>query len=117
MIFSEDIIRSPPIVLRSQIESCISLITYDKPHWTRILEHLSKFNPDNYSITAPFCLTQDGIGSSVGISRAHAALILNHFAERGLVESRLLHVKGIKRRRKVYFPTHAGFQELQEMIP
>ena len=87
------------------------------PHWVRILEHLSGFRPDNYVVVAPFDLTQDGIGQSVGISRAHATLILKNLSENGLVERKLMHANGSGRRRLVYFPTHTGIRALQEVKP
>ena len=84
-----------------------------KPHWMRILEHLGKYDPDNYIITAPFCLTQDGIGESVGISRAHSSLILKDLYSKGLVEKTLMHTNGSKRRRQIYFPTYTAIEILK----
>ncbi len=56
-------------------------------------------------------MTQDGIGSALGISRAHVALELKRLREAGKVEERMAHVATAKTRRKVYVLTPSG-QEL-----
>ena len=53
-------------------------------------------------------MTQDGIASRLGISRAHVALELKRLEKRNQVEYRLAHVVKAKSRRKVYSLTMAG---------
>ena len=64
---------------------------------------------DSYEV--PPEMTQDGIGSALGISRAHVALELKRLREAGKVEERMAHVATAKTRRKVYVLTPSG-QEL-----
>lgn len=64
---------------------------------------------DSYEV--PPEMTQDGIGSALGISRAHVALELKRLRAAGKVEERMAHVATAKTRRKVYVLTPAG-QEL-----
>jgi len=53
-------------------------------------------------------MTQDGIASRLGISRAHVALELKRLEKRRQVEYRLAHVAKAKSRRKVYYLTMEG---------
>ena len=53
-------------------------------------------------------MTQDGIGSALGISRAHVALELKRLRAAGKVEERMAHVATAKTRRKVYVLTPSG---------
>jgi len=64
---------------------------------------------DSYEV--PPEMTQDGIGSALGISRAHVALELKRLRAAGKVEERMAHVATAKTRRKVYVLTPSG-QEL-----
>ena len=83
-------------------------VSKDSPHWVKIVEYLQQFNPDHHEYVAPMELTQIGISEAVGISRAHACLILNDLIERGLIESKLVYVKGASRRRLAYFVSTIG---------
>ena len=84
------------------------------PHWLRVLQHLYRYSAADQRMTAPFGTTQPGIGSTLGITRAHAALVLSDLQRRQMVESRLLHISGNRRRCKAYFPTHLGVAALLE---
>ncbi len=77
----------------------------------RIVVHLSGFlrHVDAYEV--PVEMTQDGIGTALGISRAHVALELKRLRQAGKVEERMAHVAGARTRRKVYDLTPSG-QEL-----
>ena len=68
----------------------------------RILVHLSGFlrHVDAYEV--PPDMTQDGIGSALGLSRAHVALELKRLKGKRLVEETRAHVNGNGARRKVY---------------
>jgi len=78
------------------------------PHWVRILDYLRQFDPHHYEHVAPLDLTQNGISDAIGISRPHASLVLNDLITRGLVESKLLYIKGQGRRRLAYFISSIG---------
>ncbi len=77
----------------------------------RIVVHLSGFLRHNDDYEVPPEMTQDGIGASLGISRAHVALELKRLRASGKVEERMAHVATAKTRRKVYALTTSG-QEL-----
>ncbi len=77
----------------------------------RIVVHLSGFLRHADAFEVPLEMTQDGIGSALGISRAHVALELKRLRSAGKVEERMAHVAAARTRRKVYSLTPAG-QEL-----
>ncbi len=77
----------------------------------RIVVHLSGFLRHMDAYEVPPEMTQDGIGSALGISRAHVALELKRLRSAGKVEERMAHVATAKTRRKVYVLTPSG-QEL-----
>lgn len=77
----------------------------------RIVVHLSGFLRHIDAYEVPLEMTQDGIGSALGISRAHVALELKRLRAAGKVEERMAHVATARTRRKVYVLTPSG-QEL-----
>jgi ATP/maltotriose-dependent transcriptional regulator MalT len=81
----------------------------------RILAHLSFFARFRDEYECPLDVTQEGIGRSVGISRAHAALELKRLKAAGKVEERVAHVRGARTRRKVYFPTATGLERARRL--
>lgn len=76
--------------------------------------HLDRYksvdSTDPYNI--PWDLTQDGIATSLRISRAHASIELKKLREAGKVAERQAHIKGGKVKRKVYHLTPAGSREV-----
>ncbi len=80
----------------------------------RILLHLSEFSevsPEEiYNV--PFDLTQDGIASLAGISRAHASLELKKMEEALLVGNWLAHVKGSGSKRRAYYLLEQGLADV-----
>ena len=83
----------------------------------RTLLHLSRFpnmNP-NEIFNVPFDLTQDGIASILGISRAHASLELKKLKEAGRADDWLAHIKGIGSKRKAYYLLPDGFAEAEQL--
>jgi len=73
----------------------------------RIIAHLHRLSyrvagVSSYSYL-PITVCQDGIAEAVGVSRPHAAIELGHLEEEGVVGSKLSHVYGTHRRRKVYY--------------
>ena len=70
----------------------------------RIMLHLSRF-PGYYpgdDYTIPFDLTQDGIASVVGITRAHVSIDLKKLIELDYVVGWQAHLKGSRTKRFVY---------------
>lgn len=61
----------------------------------------------------PFDLTQDGIASVLGISRAHASLELKKLKESGKVDDWLAHIRGAGSKRKAYYLLPDGFAEAE----
>ena len=81
----------------------------------RALLHLSRFpnmNP-NEMFNIPFDLTQDGIASVLGISRAHASLELKKLKEAGKVDDWQAHIRGSGTKRKAYYLLPEGFAEAE----
>ncbi len=81
----------------------------------RLLLHLNRFpeySPETiYNI--PFDLTQDGIASVLGISRAHASLELKKLRESQRVCEWLAHIKSSGSKRKAYSLLPGGKQEAE----
>lgn len=69
-------------------------------------------NP-NEMFNIPFDLTQDGIASVLGISRAHASLELKKLKETGKVDDWLAHIRGAGSKRKAYYLLPDGLAEAE----
>jgi len=81
----------------------------------RALLHLNRFlnvGPSEL-FNVPFDLTQDGIASVLGISRAHASLELKKLEESGKVDNWQAHIKGSGTKRKVYYLLPDGIAEAE----
>lgn len=79
----------------------------------RIILHLGVYDmldPDDV-FNIPWDLTQDGIASSLRISRAHASIELKKLKMTGRVVERHAHIKGGKTKRKSYFLTPTGMND------
>ena len=74
----------------------------------RIVVHLSQYLRHGDAYVAPPEMSQGGIATALGISRAHAAIELKRAMEAGRVEVRMAHVTGAPTRRKVYRLTPKG---------
>ena len=74
----------------------------------RIVVHLSQYARVQDEYVVPPEMAQDGIATSLGISRAHAAIELKRAMIAGRVEMRIAHVTGAPTRRKVYRLTPRG---------
>ena len=61
----------------------------------------------------PFDLTQDGIASVLGITRAHASLELKKLKETGKADDWVAHIKGSGTKRKVYYLLPEGIAEAE----
>lgn len=79
----------------------------------RIIMHLDRFKMTDSSeiYNIPWDLTQDGIATSIRISRAHASIELKKLRECGKVEEKQTHIKGGKVKRKSYLLTPFGMSE------
>ncbi len=64
----------------------------------------------------PYSLTQDGIAMSLGISRAHASILMKKELEKETVEKILAHAGSGKGKRYVYFLTVKGIHESECLI-
>ena len=64
----------------------------------------------------PWELTQDGVAGAVGVSRAHASIVLNQLKEEGNVEEKITHIRNGKTKRKSYFITPSGMEEGEMII-
>lgn len=83
----------------------------------RILLHLHGYAHLKNEKEVPFAISQQGIADRLGVNRAHVSKEIIRLKERSddLIEEEIKHVKGIKRRRKVYFLTQSG-QEKADII-
>ena len=83
----------------------------------KMLLHLDRFvaiNPDD-AFTAPWDLTQDGIATTLRISRAHASIELKKLKVADKIFDKHVHVKGGKARRKSYFLTPLGMADVAKI--
>ena len=74
----------------------------------RTLLHLLSYSRFLNHWEVPFHLTQEGIAESIGIARCNVSRAMKKILQKGLVQERTAHVKGVARKRKVYFLTHDG---------
>ena len=87
----------------------------------RLLLHLythRSVNPDDY-FNIPWELTQDGISSSLGISRAHTSIELKRLKEKDLIVESQVRIKGGKVRRLAYSLNEKGLKasmDLEEKV-
>lgn len=83
----------------------------------RIMLHLNRFPEVTQAMeyNVPFDLTQDGIASVVGITRAHASIEMKKLTDAGLAVCWSAHMKGSKCRRRVYCLEKAGQERAAEL--
>ena len=83
----------------------------------RMLLHLMKYRQVDTSeyFNIPWDLTQDGIASSLRISRAHASIELKKHREKGNVREDQVRIKGGKVKRKCYMLTEDGLKAAEEV--
>ena len=82
----------------------------------RILIHLRdyRFNPE--SATASIAQTQEGISEAVGIRVNHVPRATKKLLDDNYIEAALVHIGGLKRKRKAYFPTDSGSKISDKII-
>lgn len=81
----------------------------------RFLLYLDRFDKFTTAWEVPFGVSQDGIGEALGILINNVSRTLSSLVTEDLVYSRLAHVQGIVRRRRVYFLTQNGRKEVEEL--
>lgn len=74
----------------------------------RIIVHLSQYIRQQDEFVCPPGMSQGGIATSLGITRAHTAIELRRQMDAGRVTVRIAHVTGEPTRRKVYALTPRG---------
>lgn len=79
----------------------------------RILLQLHQYIRQQDDFVCPQGMSQGGIATSLGISRAHAAIELRRLMDAGRVVVRIAHVTGMPTRRKVYALTPRGASAAQ----
>ncbi len=83
----------------------------------KVLLHLLRFG--DYEGECPQDITQRGMEESLGISQSHVSYAVKSLRRQGLVEEKLAHITGAKRRRKAYVLTEQGYKlarSLQDTI-
>ncbi|MCL4325822.1 MAG: DUF835 domain-containing protein [Candidatus Thermoplasmatota archaeon] len=83
----------------------------DEPKLTageKILLHLYEYIKYRDSFEVPYEITQDGIADVTGVLRSHVPRSVKKYIDKKYVEEIVSHVKGVGRRRKVYFLTADG---------
>ncbi len=81
----------------------------------RILLHLSKYSSFIDEFNAPTELTQEGIGSAIGIGRNNVPRELKKLMNEDLVYVKKCHVKGVRNKRSVYLLTRKGISEANKI--
>ena len=93
----------------------VSQVMNESPVWNKVVFMLERFFPDKYELFGISKLTQLGIASELGISRAHATITLNRLEEKGYVEKQLCRVPGRSRKVNCYFLTPSGRIALEKL--
>ena len=83
----------------------------------RIMLHLARYDlhDPGETFNTSWDLTQDGIASSLRITRAHASVELKKLKEMGKVEETFTHIKGKRSKRKAYCLTPMGMAEVKRI--
>jgi tetratricopeptide (TPR) repeat protein len=87
------------------------LVTVEEAVLLHLLGHRRYFQED----TVPLELCQAGISHAIGVRRSHVASALDSAKERGLVEERLVHIRGLARRRKGYALSGRGMDAANDV--
>lgn len=82
----------------------------------RILVHLKDFGTDPEAEGARLGQTQEGIGEAVGIRINHVPRATNALLKDGYIGEALVHIGGLKRKRKAFFLTPAGAEMASRIL-
>ena len=82
----------------------------------QVLRHLAGMGSGPYRYVMPYGSTQDGIADDVGISRAHASIVLKQLEDEMMVyhEKSLIH--GSRSRRNSYRLMPLGWMVVKDLI-
>ena len=81
----------------------------------RILLHLLEYVRRAERFEVPFEMSQAGIALAVSVRRSHVSATLTEMEQRGLAVTRVAHLEGGGRRRKVYALTPSGAQAAEAL--
>ncbi len=82
----------------------------------RIMIHLKDFSTDPVADGASLGQTQEGIGEGVGIRINHVPRATNSLLKDGYIDEALVHIGGLKRKRKAFFLTSKGLEASDSLI-
>ena len=82
----------------------------------RILLHLRDFSPDPEQDGAMMAQTQEGIGEAVGIRVNHVPRATKKLLEDEYIGQALVHIGGLKRKRKAYFLMKRGREIAEDLV-
>lgn len=82
----------------------------------RVLLHLADYMRFKDRWEAPFETTQEGMGRVLGLRQTHVSRAMQKLKELGYVDEITAHVKGGRRKRKVYFCSKDGVEYVRNMM-
>jgi DNA-binding MarR family transcriptional regulator len=82
----------------------------------RALLHMHRFRAFSDAFEVPAAMCQPGIAKGVGVRRSHVSIVLKGLRDKGLSEERIAHVRGGRRRQKVYQLTAKGQAKAQSLM-
>ncbi len=82
----------------------------------RVLLHLSRFAGKEGRWEAPYEVSQAGISASLHLPQSTVSRVLKSLKERGMVEDRVMYIRGEKRKKSAYFLTTEGRRESENLI-
>jgi len=82
----------------------------------RALLHMYRFRLFSDAFEVPAALCQPGIAKGVGVRRSHISIALKGLRQKGLAEERMAHIRGGKRKQKVYQVTAKGQEEARHLM-
>jgi tetratricopeptide (TPR) repeat protein/DNA-binding MarR family transcriptional regulator len=82
----------------------------------RALLHMHRFRAFSDAFEVPAAVCQPGIAKGVGVRRSHISIVLKGLRDKGLAEERMSHVRGGRRRQKVYQLSAKGQAEAQRLM-
>ena len=82
----------------------------------KILVHLMDYRTNREDFEVPFQVTQSGISEAVNIQQKHLPRALKKLKNENFLEEKMMHVKGVKQKRKVYFLTDEGISYAWDFI-
>jgi tetratricopeptide (TPR) repeat protein len=82
----------------------------------RILLLLRRFDRFRESFTVPEVLSQGGMAKTLAARQNHVSRAITDLESKGMVNHRSAHVKGLSRKRRVYFLNRKGLEETDRYI-